>query len=76
MRLIHSLRGTVAVRADEVELPGGIVVQDLLNVVGEGYHFAVRPQIQQATSSTPFMFQAGWLEDGNNPRGEGALVTA
>jgi hypothetical protein len=70
MRLIHSMRGVVAliVPAEEVEPEGGVVIEDLIKIIADDYHFAVRPQIQNIgmTFPQPFGFQAGWLEVDNS----------
>jgi hypothetical protein len=67
MKVITSVQGTVAlqVSADDVAPSRGIVISDLIRVIGEGYRFSVRPPIQQGPLPglmQQFVFQSGELE--------------
>lgn len=67
MKLITSVQGTVIlhVSTDEVIPTGGLLIRDLLRVVGDTYQFAVKPEIQPRVppNSIPtLVFQSGVLE--------------
>jgi hypothetical protein len=70
MRVINSIQGTaaVAVSADEVAPPNGVVVASLLDLVANTYKFASRPASPGAAIpfvGAQFAFQSGVLEVGN-----------
>jgi hypothetical protein len=69
MKVINSVQGTVAleVSADDVAPPHGFVGNDLINLVGDAYHFAARPALPQGLLPgimQQLAFQSGELQIG------------
>jgi hypothetical protein len=67
MKLITSVQGTVIlhVSTDDVIPTGGLLIRDLLRVVGDTYQFSVKPEIPPGTTPNlipTLLFRSGVLE--------------
>jgi hypothetical protein len=67
MKLLSSNNGSAVIHVlgDAVTPEKGLLSQDLINFVGDLYHFAVRPPPQALFSGVPLIFQGGkFMKDG------------